>query len=302
MKDAAGSRPRPKVSVRMITYNHEPFIARAIESVLMQKTDFDVELVIGEDCSTDGTARIVAGYERRFPDRIRLVQSERTVGRLRNYLRTLAACGGEYVALIDGDDYWTSDDKLQRQVEVLDDHPDCSLCIHNVLMIYEDGRVPRLRYRESLGEVLTLEDVLREPFISTVSVVFRHGLVREFPPLFYPLPFCDWPLYVLIARHGSIRYIDEVMAVYRLHEGGVWSRGGRETVRILRENCRTQLLFYRLVNKYLDYSHDVLIREQIERMRRHWRQKIAKLLKRRRKQGRRRLAAMLRSLKGALWT
>jgi glycosyltransferase involved in cell wall biosynthesis len=117
----------PLVSVKMITYNHAPYIAQAIECVLAQKTNFPFELVIGEDCSTDGTREIVFDYAKRFPDIIRVITSDKNVGMKKNSLRTTEACQGKYIAYCEGDDYWHRDDKLQIQVDYLEARPECGL-------------------------------------------------------------------------------------------------------------------------------------------------------------------------------
>ena len=105
----------------------------------MQEADFSYEVVIGEDCSTDRTRPIVMEYARAYPGKIRLVVGSERVGAPRNFARTLEACQGQYIALLDGDDYWTSPDKLRKQVEFLDRRPECAICFHDVLVVYEDG-------------------------------------------------------------------------------------------------------------------------------------------------------------------
>jgi glycosyltransferase involved in cell wall biosynthesis len=120
--------PNMKLSVAMITYNHERFIAQAIESVLAQKVDFDYEIVIGEDCSTDGTRAVIMDFQRRCPDRIVVLLRERNIGAMRNLAGTIAACRGKYLAVLEGDDYWTCANKLQKQVDFLDKHPDWAVC------------------------------------------------------------------------------------------------------------------------------------------------------------------------------
>jgi len=117
----------PLVSVHMITYNHAPYIAQAIECVLAQKTNFPFELVIGEDCSTDGTREIVFDFAKRFPDIIRVITSDKNVGMKANSYRTTQACQGKYIAYCEGDDYWHKNDKLQKQVDILEANPECSL-------------------------------------------------------------------------------------------------------------------------------------------------------------------------------
>jgi glycosyltransferase involved in cell wall biosynthesis len=119
--------PDPLVSIKMITYNHAPLIAQAIEGVLQQKTNFPFELIIGEDCSTDGTREIVFEYQKKHPDIIRVITSEKNVGMNKNGLRVIKACKGKYIAFCEGDDYWHNPDKLQKQVDYIESHPECGL-------------------------------------------------------------------------------------------------------------------------------------------------------------------------------
>ena len=124
-----------KVSVLTITYNHEKYIAQAIESVLIQEVNFDYELVIGEDCSTDKTREIVIDYQRKYPHKIRLLLNEKNLGMHRNFAQTYHACRGQYIAVLEGDDFWTSPHKLQKQVDFLDNNPDFAICFHNMQVI-----------------------------------------------------------------------------------------------------------------------------------------------------------------------
>ncbi len=119
----------PKVSVLMITYNHEQYIEQAVRSVMMQETDFDYELVIGEDCSTDRTREIVLRLKEEFPDKIRLLLPEKNLGMIPNFVATYEACRGEYIALCEGDDYWTHPKKLQIQVDYMKGS-ECRMCFH----------------------------------------------------------------------------------------------------------------------------------------------------------------------------
>ena len=243
-----------KVSVRMITYNHEKWIAKAIDSVLMQNVDFDYEIVIGEDFSTDRTRDIVIDYRKRYPDRIRLVLSDANVGAHRNLTRTHHACHGEYIADLEGDDYWTSPDKLQKQVDFLDNHPDCTICFHNASVINDLDQEVRYYCSPAQKEISTLQDLLKADFIPTCSVMFRNGLFSEFPDWFYQLPMGDWPTHVFNAQHGTIGYINEIMAAYRVHSAGAWSRLGYAS------RLRAELQFYQSINAHLNYQYDDLIR------------------------------------------
>jgi len=154
------TRPHPRVSVVTNTYNHEHYIAQAVESALMQKAQFDYEILIGEDCSSDSTRKIVCEYAARNPSRIRLLLHPSNVGGPASFKQLLAESRGEFVSILEGDDYWTCPDKLQKQVSFLDQHPECALCFHNALRIYEDGsRVPVVYTGAGQTRISALEDL-----------------------------------------------------------------------------------------------------------------------------------------------
>jgi glycosyltransferase involved in cell wall biosynthesis len=212
-----------KVSILTTTYNHERFIAQALESVLAQEVAFTYEHVIGEDCSTDRTRELLLDARQRHPDKIRLLLREQNIGRRNNFITTFKACQGRYIALLEGDDYWTSTEKLQKQVDYLDSHPECTICFHPVIKSHEEENWEKLFAPEPIKETYTLEELLDRNFIATCSVMFRNHLFENFPQWFLHVPAGDLPLHVLNAQHGYIGYINEVMAVHRIHSGGVWS-------------------------------------------------------------------------------
>jgi glycosyltransferase involved in cell wall biosynthesis len=221
-----------RVSVSLLTYNHERYVAQAIEGVLAQR-GVEFELVISEDCSTDGTRAIVDQYAARHPDLIRVLPAPHNVGMTRAFARGIEAATGRFVALLDGDDYWTSPDKLRIQADYLDAHPELAVCFHNVTVVHEDGGVEPHPFHSPVPQpypsrvvpkpVSTLSDVAPGNFMSTCSVMFRRGLFGAFPPWFADLAVADWPLHVLNAEHGDIGYIDADMAAYRVHGAGVWT-------------------------------------------------------------------------------
>src|SRR5687767_3231308 len=142
MQEPADRRERPgaiRVSVLLVTYNHERYIAQALDSALAQEALFGFEVLVSEDRSTDRTREILLDYQRRHPDRIRLLLSEQNLCTNEVTTRAIAAAQGEYVASLDGDDWWSATDKLRRQVEFLDAHPECALCFHDVDVVYENG-------------------------------------------------------------------------------------------------------------------------------------------------------------------
>jgi glycosyltransferase involved in cell wall biosynthesis len=211
----------PKVSVHMITYNHEKFIAQAIESVLVQKTNFPIELVIGEDCSTDGTRAIVKRYADARPDIIRAFFRERNVGMKENNLEVFAACRGEYIALLEGDDYWTSPHKLQRQVAVLENCSNSAFCFHNTSVVFEEDPSQNHLSSPSPPSEVAISDILQRWFIMTSSIVLRKSYLLPLPPWSVEINNGDYMSQMLLAARGSVHYIDEVMSVYRRHTGGI---------------------------------------------------------------------------------
>lgn len=208
----------------MVTYKHAPFIAQAIESVLMQQTTFPIELVIGEDCSPDTTREIVRQYAAKYPDVIRPILHEKNVGGAANLAAVKDACRGEYIAVLEGDDYWTDPLKLQRQVDWLDAHPQSALCFHNAEILDEArGGAPRMYCAFDQKELVTLDDLLAKNPVPTCAVVYRRASFLTLPEQFKKLPMQDWPSWILLARTGPLGYLNFVGGCYRLHGSSAWS-------------------------------------------------------------------------------
>lgn len=238
-----------KVSVFTTTYNHGPFIAEAMESVVGQQTDFAFEYIVGEDCSTDNTRDIVVSYQQRYPGIVRAILHDNQVGGRRNLIECLQACRGEYVAILDGDDYWTVRHKLQKQVDFLDAHPGLAICFHAVARrIGEQVVEPNAEEVAWRPRRYSVQDLLQGNFIATCTVMFRNRLFQGFPDWYATIRTGDWPLHILNAMHGDIGYLPEVMAVHRIREGGVWSHLGiaerrlqiLDMLRIFRDNLPSQ--------------------------------------------------------------
>jgi glycosyltransferase involved in cell wall biosynthesis len=248
-----------KLSVMIITYNHERFIAQAIESVLAQQVKFEFEIVIGEDCSTDGTRAIIMDFHRRYPGRILPLLRDQNIGGPRNMEATLAACRGQYVALIEGDDYWTCDDKLQRQVDFLDTHHDCAVCCHRVQILDEMGTGQDGVFPPYGAGSYTIEDLLKGNFVYTCTTVIRRDLFSPLPGCFLDMNIGDWPRIALVARQGKIELMDKAMAVYRIHSGGIWSSLPLTSQLMKIAEMLTVL------DKHLDFQYTDTIRQTIAR-------------------------------------
>lgn len=238
----------------MLAYNHERFIAQALDSAVEQDVNFAYEIVIGEDCSTDGTREIVKRYRERYPEKIRLLLPEKNLGARENSRQTMASCRGEYIAILEGDDYWLSPDKLQKQVDFLDGHSDFSICFHPVRIHYDGmtGKENQI-FPENVKSVSTIEDLLEYNFIPSCSVMFRNHLIKELPDSFSNLKMGDWPGHILHAQHGKIKKLNEVMGGYRIHPNGAWS--GLASVAVLEGNIEA----YRCINAHLGYRYERII-------------------------------------------
>ncbi len=256
-----------RVSAVIVTFNHERFIAQAIEGFLVQETNFPCELVIADDGSTDGTRNVIRRYWQRYPERIRVLLNRHNIGCCRTKVHAYRACRGQYVALLDGDDYWTSPDKLQRQADWLDRHPDCALCFHSVKMVWEDASREPVTFRPPWGKaVYTLGDLLQQNFIASCAPMYRRGVFDEYPAWSFVMPISDWTQHVLHAQHGAIGYLDEPMAVYRQHRGGIHSmtpvahqmRIGLEMLRRFR--CAMPREYGSRINRSLCRSYCRLVR------------------------------------------
>jgi glycosyltransferase involved in cell wall biosynthesis len=246
-----------KLSVIMITYNHERFIAQALDSVLAQRANFDYEIVVGEDCSTDSTREILMDFHRRYPGRIVPLVREHNLGAMRNFQAAITACTGQYLAFLEGDDYWTCTDKLQRQVDFLDTHPDIAICCHRVRVLEETASAQADLFPSRPAGPYTLEDLLRGNFVMTCSTVLRRDLIPSFPRWFSKMKLGDWPLFALVARHGKIELMEEVMALYRIHSGSTWSSLPATTR--LRESAR----MLRALDRHLSFQYTNVIRPTI---------------------------------------
>lgn len=226
MHDAHGG---VRVSVCMKAFNHAPYIAQAVESVLAQRTTFPFELIVGDDVSTDNTRAILRELQARHPDRLRLVLPERNLGGAGKglYAATLEVARGAYIATMDGDDYWNSADKLQRQVDLLDAHPEYSMCFTDVVEQIEDGSRPAKRLGDDMPKPVTgMAWVMKGCFIGACSPMLRREVVCPLPSWYFQIDslVSDWTIYILAAEQGDIGYIDEIMGVYRIHPRGMWSR------------------------------------------------------------------------------
>ncbi|MVM32165.1 glycosyltransferase [Spirosoma sp. HMF4905] len=254
-----------KVSVLIITYNQKKFIREAIDSVLAQKTTFPIEILVGDDFSTDGTREIIQEYERQYPGLVIGVLHPHNMGKNGgiNFLETLKLAKGEYYALIDGDDYLTNPLKLQKQADLLDAHPDYSMTFHNALITYEDGSPSHVLNGDDMKPFYTVDDLIGEDeiwFMATSSTMYRNS-IKEYPTWFRESSSGDIPRLILKAKLGKIGYIPEVMSVYRKNRAGASFHDNYQNETFL----RNRIQMYSDINRELDYRYNSILRRNMAR-------------------------------------
>jgi len=241
----------------MITYNHEKYIAEAIEGVVMQKTDFPFELVIGEDLSTDNTRAICIEYQKKYPHIIRLRLNNPNQGMMLNWINNIESGQGKYTALCDGDDYWTDPYKLQKQVDFMEANPDFALCSHKVHTLMCDTLDENIEMEK---DVLTTEDLISKDWgLLTASIFFRKD-AHKTPDWYYTVKNGDYALQLIVSLSGKIKFLPEYMAVYRQHLGGMSS-----TLKPLNQTAWMVYLLHEF-NKYTYNGHKKAIIDRIKRM------------------------------------
>lgn len=213
----------PLLSVAMITYKHEAYIKKAIEGVLMQETNFEFHLIISDDCSPDTTPKIVQDLIDNHPKgyRIKYFRHEKNIGMQPNAIFVLKHCIGNYIALCEGDDYWTDPLKLQKQVDFLEQNEEFVISCSNAHIVSFKGDYIKQFNEHEIPENTDVNYILRNGwYIPTASVVFRNNMV-ELPNWFYKVQNGDYILYLLLTSNGGlVRYDNEVRCNYRIHENG----------------------------------------------------------------------------------
>lgn len=244
----------PLVSISCITYNHAPYIRQCLEGFLMQKTNFKFEVLIHDDASTDGTEEIIREYKSRYPDIIKPIYEEENQwvkGRRGSLTFNYPRAKGKYIALCEGDDYWTDPLKLQKQVEFLEAHPDFSMCFHGAEIVTDLGDVYKNLYKNLESREYSGEEILENWIVPTASVILKNyknkSILED-----KRFVFGDIVLFLWAAENGKIYCINEKMSVYRRHKGGVVLGNKRD--------FRTIITHYTAINEKFGVRYDKVIK------------------------------------------
>ena len=225
---------KPLVSVLIITYNQEQFIRKAVDSALNQKTDFEYEILIGDDCSTDRTGEICAEYQKKHPDKIRFITADRNVSQLGgNTNRVKYRARGEFIAWLEGDDYWTDPEKLQKQVEVFRKHPEVTLCLCGQERLRPDGSIEPANNAhfekllensdEQDGTLFTGDDYFSHPLGGPIGVAMHRKADDDYGELCMFYYRTSFTRYFLLLKKGKGYFLKKPMTMYRINLNGVWS-------------------------------------------------------------------------------
>ena len=192
------------VDICLYTYNHENYIAEAIEGILMQQTTFAYRIVIGEDCSTDNTRAICIEYKKKYPDKFKLILQPKNLGAINNSFIVHNTCNAKYVAILEGDDYWTDPMKLQKQVNFMENNIDSAACFHKAHS--ERNKIFNEKPSYDIDDVISLPST--GWVIMTSSIMYRKQAVGTLPPWLLKLKVGDWPIIMLASINGTINFIN----------------------------------------------------------------------------------------------
>ena len=211
-----------QLSVCLITYNHENYIAKAIDSIFIQKTNFDYKIVIADDCSNDNTRKIIQSYKERFPDKIDLIFQRNNVGPAQNFIDLLTFPNSKYIAYLEGDDYWIDENKLQKQFDFLEKNSDFALVHSDVKGLIGNEIIENLASKKwnSLKDETELIDALKNPIAYSCTAFFRNvGFENYFDTNYKKLKAGDWGLWIILLCIGKAKFLDDKTAVYRVGSG-----------------------------------------------------------------------------------
>ena len=253
-----------KISVICLTYNHEKFIRRALENFVSQKTDFPFEVIVHDDASTDGTADIVREYAKKYPDIIIAICQKENIYSQGINARTEVISPilrGEYVALCEGDDYWTDNNKLQVQYDYMKAHPECAMCVHQST-VHDYFKNTDENFTEFLTDrIFSVEELIkmRGGSFATNSILMKKSVYMELPECFKAKGFSDYQFLINGALNGTFFYIARNMSTYNLGVPGSWTQRTMYKNKTAIEHCDEAIRMLNTFDKAYDFKyHDAV--------------------------------------------
>lgn len=241
-----------KLSILIVTYNQEKYITEAIEGVLMQDTVFDFEIVIADDKSTDNTVHIIKERLKGKPN-FRILDTKENLGMVKNYRRGFDQCKGEYIATLEGDDYWTDPNRLTKMIHFLDNHRECSMCFNRCIVLNDKTKdfIPQGWESNENYQYFTTRNLAVKNKVGNLSkCIFRKSVIDKLPNNLYDFWIADWMLAMAVGQFGLLASLKDIMSVYRVNEMGQWSsKNATQKSKLLLSNIENY-------NKFFDYKYD----------------------------------------------
>lgn len=249
------------VSIHCTTYNHEKYIEDAIESFLMQKTDFKFEVLIHDDASTDRTAEIIREYEKQHPNLIKPIYqtvNQKSKGQSIGELN-LKRAKGKYIAICEGDDYWTDPYKLQKQVDYMEKNPECSLIVHGGYVVNASDKHVISKNRPYKGnKIFHTEEIIEGDggLFLTNSMLYPRKYINNRPDFYNKAPVGDYPLAIYLSLLGTVNYIDEFMSAYRTGVSNSWTERNTSTINKRIEHYKRIAVMLDEINQYTNGKYE----------------------------------------------
>lgn len=269
---------KPLVSICTTTYNRGKFIGETIESCMKQKTNFPFEMVICDNCSTDNTVEVIDSFIKKYPGKIKLLKADKNYGLMINYIKSIESGTGKYIADCDGDDYWTDENKLQKQIDFLEANPDFVMCFTNTMQLNNDTgeQLPAKEHiwdEATTAELLTYNSIGLKNYQNDIhcpghvsSIVFRNN-VLTFPEWYKNCYINDEPLFLMLSKYGKAKFMNEMMTVYRVCSTG-YSTYEFSFIR----DWEGRIYFYKKIDKFFDNKYH----KQISKLTKAYNMKIVK--------------------------
>ena len=218
-----------KLDIILITYNQEQYIAQAVESILMQRVNDDVEVcvIVADDCSTDKTLEVIKSYKAKSTFPFIFLDSDHNLGISKNYQRAFAACHGDYVAVLEGDDWWSSPNHVEQHICFLDSHRECSMSMNKMTFVSQSSQEFRIQgwgWNDDVHYVDTKEQISAGNQLGNLSAcVLRNACIQALPQSLFDIPIADWMLGVMLSQQGLLAILKESTSVYRTNENSQWA-------------------------------------------------------------------------------
>lgn len=255
------------VSVVCLSYNHEKYIRKALNSILSQETTYSYEILINDDCSTDKSQEIIREYQRKYPKIIKpFFQKENQYSKGNSPLEfILSKVSGKYVMLCECDDYWCNNKKMEIQIDFLENHKDYSMCVHSSFRCYESGEISGdIKELDLESRDVTVEETISNWICDTASIAFRYSFLENPVPFRKNAPAGDYSLLVFMAMKGKVYYMNKPMSTYRLFSENSLSRRFNKNKDIINNNIIKNIELLERIDNYSNYKYHICIKQNLD--------------------------------------